>query len=266
MRIGKIFPYFGQKSNAQNSTNKQDLTSFGVENRTQLLSKESATALKNKFMADVSFTGYFRNVNIKYKGKYKDFIVGTKEYYEYVSVGTCGASMSGPRNLKYYENKKKFWEKKGCSANINGQYEGSYSESGKNVDDTVREVIKNSDNYIEGSEIKGCISDYETAPSKIEPDSLKSGFHYFHKYKDIETGEECNPDNLYLNKCEDKKVRVYFSDPDEKINKEIIEEADCVVYAPGAEIKKDEPQKPEPTPEPKPEPPQKKSLWQRIFG
>lgn len=250
MRIGKITSYFSPKSNASNSVNKQDLTSFGVEeqNKTQLLSKEAVTALKNKFASNVSFSGYFRTVNVKEEGEFKELDVECREYIDRGTSGFYGST---------HNTKETYWVKKGFSANINGKEEGSYSVSKKDPDDAVRAVITSSDNFVKNSRlekqryISHFVDGRETAPRRRSThpsiDYPYYNRYYIYRYYDPTEGRSCDPSNLYIYKPSiERKIKVYFADPNEEIKDNVQKEADYVVKAP--------------------EPPKKKTLLQRIFG
>lgn len=232
------------------------------------MSKEAATALKNKFASNVSFSGYFRTVTVKEEGEYKEFDV---ECTEWKTQGTSGTSGST------HTKKETYWEHKGYSATINGKEEGSYSYSdfysyynhpsygehhpfpdsdseydkknGWSIHHALTGVIERSDNYVKGSQIRWSSyerfnvfkDERETAPAR-EFCGRPNWDCYTREYYDPTSGRVIPSENLYKEPVIERKVRVYFADPNESVKDNILSEADYVVRPPA------------------------KTLLQRIFG
>lgn len=69
MQIQKITNLQRQKSSSAKNDTAQNLTGFGVQNTNepnseQLISKDSAEAIKNKFLSNISFAGHTENLSI----------------------------------------------------------------------------------------------------------------------------------------------------------------------------------------------------------
>ena len=106
MQIQKITNMQVQRSSFAQKQKAQDLSGFGAQNTNepnneQLVSKDSAEAVKSKFLSNISFAGHTENLNIVTdEGPY------TVEYRKY--YGTSGQHHTSSTPEPGYELYKKF--------------------------------------------------------------------------------------------------------------------------------------------------------------
>lgn len=200
MQIGKIVSAIGNTFNSKNSNSKQDLTSFGVSDNQNMISKNSAQALKNKYGANVSFDGFHKTVNVTEEGEdvvtSRLYLYGSNGNVYFTRTSYSGSSECGVGFIGVEEQKK--WVRDKFSAKIDGSAnEGIDNDS---HDRAIKNAIVNSPDFKDGSTII-----------------------------------EVRKPNMYSHKA---RADVYFSDDYETVSRSVVNDTSVnyIVKAPRASI------------------------------
>lgn len=152
-----------------------------------------------------NFSGYQKTISIQDVGEFKKH-EGTR------ITESNGVDTFVPSRIS--------WHHKGVVASIDGQFGDTYtSKLCKQNDEAIEDVIKKSDNYIEGSAIyiapQAKYSRYES--DKNASADIEKRYEYEHGGPSL--------DILY---------KTYFADVNEKVSFDTMLDSDVVVYAPGS--------------------------------